>query len=109
MSSTPHDTLCKAVFSQPEHARGALQAVLPAGVAEALDWATLAHCAGSFIDDKMTWRHTDVLFSIEWHRGGAALVYLLFEHQSTSDRQMAFRLLRYMSTTMSTARLWKPT
>jgi len=92
---TPHDALFSAVLGQPEHARGALRSVVPAAVAEALDWASLARCPGSFIDPALRGRHTDLLFSLAWHRGGDALVYLLFEHQSTSDERMAFRLLRY--------------
>ena len=96
MSTSPHDALFKAVFGQPEHARGALQSIVPAAVAEVLDWPTLAPCAGSFIDPALSERHTDVLFSVAWRGGGDALVYLLFEHQSTSDDRMAFRLLRYL-------------
>lgn len=48
MSSSPHDALFKAVFGQPEHARGALRAVMPAVLGDALDWASLAACPGSF-------------------------------------------------------------
>jgi len=101
MSSSPHDSLFKAVFGQPEHARGALQSVLPTAVAEALDWPTLTPCAGSFVDPVLTGRHTDLLFSIAWRHGGEALVYLLFEHQSKADDRMAFRLLRYL------VRIWE--
>jgi predicted transposase/invertase (TIGR01784 family) len=101
MSSSPHDALFKAVFGQPEHARGALRSVVPAAVAEAFDWASLAPCAGSFIDPGLSARHTDLLFSVAWRDGGEALVYLVFEHQSTSDDRMAFRLLRYL------VRIWE--
>jgi len=93
---TPHDALFKAVFGQPEHARGALRAVLPVAIAEALDWATLAACPGSFIDPRLNGQHTDLLFSVSWRAGGDALVYVLFEHQSAPDDWMAFRLLRYL-------------
>lgn len=101
MSSSPHDALFKAVFGQPEHARGALRAVVPTAIAEAIDWPTLAQCSGSFIDPVLSGRHTDLLFSVAWRDGGEALVYLLFEHQSTSDDRMAFRLLRYL------VRIWE--
>src|ERR1044072_3514622 len=101
MSSSPHDALFKAVFAQPEHARGALRTVLPAAVAEALDWQGLAHCAGSFIDPTLKGQHSDLLFSIPWRSGGEALGYLLFEHQSTVDDRMGFRLLRYL------VRIWE--
>jgi predicted transposase/invertase (TIGR01784 family) len=101
MSTSPHDALFKAVLGQPEHARGALRAVVPPAIAETLDWPTLAPCAGTFIDPALGERHTDVLFSAAWRGGGEALVYLLFEHQSTSDSRMAFRLLRYL------VRIWE--
>jgi Putative transposase, YhgA-like len=101
MSSSPHDALFKAVLGQPEHARGALRSVVPTAVAEALDWSSLARCSGNFIDPALSGSHTDLLFSVAWRSGGDALVYMLFEHQSTSDRRMAFRLLRYL------VRIWE--
>src|SRR5262249_18262858 len=36
-----------------------------------------------------------------WRGGGDVLAYLLFEHQSTTDDRMAFRLLRYL------VRIWE--
>ena len=41
MPGNPHDALFKAVFAEPEHARGALQEVVPPAVVQALDWSTL--------------------------------------------------------------------
>jgi predicted transposase/invertase (TIGR01784 family) len=101
MSSSAHDALFKAVFSQPEHARGALRSVVPAVIAEALDWSSLVASPSSFIDQTLGARHADLLFTVAWRDGGEALVYLLFEHQSTSDDRMAFRLLRYL------VRIWE--
>jgi predicted transposase/invertase (TIGR01784 family) len=101
MSSNPHDALFRAIFGELEHARGALRSVVPAAVAEALDWPTLANCSGSFIDPVLNGRHTDLLFSAAWHGGGEAMIYVLYEHQSTSDDRMAFRILRYL------VRIWE--
>lgn len=95
MSSNPHDAMFKEIYAKPEHAAGALRAVVPAVVGESLDWATLARCPGSFVDPALRERHTDLLFSAGWRGAGEALVYLLYEHQSSPDGQMAFRLLRY--------------
>jgi predicted transposase/invertase (TIGR01784 family) len=99
MIPTPHD----ALFGQPEHARGALRAVVPPVLAEALDWQTLALRPGSFVDAALTHQHTDLLYSAMWRDGGEALVYLLFEHQSTPPTEglMAYRLLRYQD------RIWE--
>lgn len=96
MSTGPHDSVFRAIFEQLEHARGALRSMVPGWVAEALDWSSLARESGSFIDPDLVGRQSDLLFQLGWRDGGAALVYMLFEHQSTSDRFMAFRLLRYM-------------
>ena len=103
MISNPHDALFKAVLGQPEHARGALRAVLPAVVAEALDWSTLTLRPGSFVDSALSSEHTDLLYSVAWYGGNEALVHLLFEHQSSPPTEglMALRLLRYQ------ARIWE--
>jgi hypothetical protein len=101
MSTAHHDALFKAVFSHPEHARGALQSVLPAAMIEALDWSTLALQPGSFVDRELNPSHTDLLYAAAWRGGADAPVYMLFEHQSSSDRSMPLRLLRYM------VRIWE--
>ena len=103
MISNPHDALFKAILGQPEHARGTLRAVVPPSLAEALDWSTLALRPGSFVDAALRYQHTDLLFSASCHRGGDALVYLLFEHQSSlpTEGLMAHRLLRYQ------VRIWE--
>jgi predicted transposase YdaD len=101
MSTAPHDALFKAVFGQPEHARGALQSVLPAAMVEALDWPTLVPQPGSFVDRELNPSHTDLLYAAAWRGGAEAPVYVLFEHQSSSDRWMSLRLLRYM------VRIWE--
>lgn len=83
MIPNPHDALFKGVFGQPEHARGMLRAVVPAVLAEALDWSMLTLRPGSFVDAALRNQHTDLLYSTTWNGGGEALVYFLFEHQSS--------------------------
>jgi hypothetical protein len=69
--------------------------VLPPRLAGGIDWSTLTLVGGSFVDEALKERHSDLLFSARLE-GKEMLVYLLFEHQSTVDDHMAFRLLRYM-------------
>lgn len=95
MSRTPHDALFKATFSQVEHAAAALRAVLPPALAARIDFGTLAFRPGSFIDEELAASHSDLLFSARLARS-PILVYVLYEHQSTPEPLMAFRLLRYM-------------
>lgn len=97
MVHEPHDALFKATFSSLEAAAEEFRAVLPAALANALDWSTLALESGSFIEDALKKRFSDLLFSVSpvgapSHR---VLLYLLFEHQSQPRELMAFRLLRY--------------
>src|SRR6187431_719506 len=92
---TPHDALLKSVFRNPENAASELRLVLPERISALIDWSSLELCPGSFIDPQLIERHTDLLFSV---RCGAreARIYILFEHQSTPDGVMPFRLLRYI-------------
>jgi predicted transposase/invertase (TIGR01784 family) len=93
--ATPHDRLFHHVFSSPEHAVGELQALLPPEIARRIDWTTLEALPARFIDPKLAEFRSDVLFSVKLD-GRTVLLYLLLEHQSTSDSLMPFRLLVYM-------------
>lgn len=94
MQPNVHDAFFKEMLSRPEHAASLLQQILPARIAARIDFASLAPCAGSYVDEALKERHSDLLFSVLLE-GRAALIYLLFEHQSTVDGMMSFRLLRY--------------
>lgn len=93
-SSTPHDAAFKAVLTHPQAARDFLDIHLPPSLRELcnLDSLQLAH--GSFIEEDLRACYSDVLWSLTT-RHGEGYVYTLIEHQSTPDRHMAFRLLRY--------------
>ena len=57
----PHDKLFREVFSCPEHAADLLRAALPAELAQAIDWQTLARVQGSFVGAEMREHHADLL------------------------------------------------
>lgn len=94
-STSPHDALFKAAFSDVDEVTPLLRAVLPTQLAEAIDWGSLKLEPGTFVDDALKARVTDLLFVCRVGRRRAFL-YLLVEHQSRSDRWMAFRVLRYV-------------
>src|SRR6185295_13119909 len=100
MTATPHDALFKSTFSQVEHAASILRALLPAPLSAAIDWSTLEVRPGSFIDEALADRHTDLLFSVRI-AGRDARIHVLYEHQSTPDPLMPFRVLRYV------VRIWE--
>ena len=93
--STPHDALFKRTFSDPAHVRDELRAILPPALLALLNLATLRPCPGSFVDQTLAGSHSDLLFSVELS-GQPALLFLLFEHQSTVDPLMPLRMLSYV-------------
>ncbi len=96
---TPHDDFFHLVFSEPENAVGELKHLLPPEVTKRIDWSTLQKLSVDFIDEEFSKRRADVAFSVKLD-GRQVVLYLLLEHQSTSDNLMGFRLLSYM------VRLW---
>lgn len=93
---TPHDSVFRRVLGVPENMASQLRAVLPPDAAARLDLGRLARVPGSFVDEALKWRHSDLLFTAPL-AGRDALVYVLVEHQSSNDPLMAFRMLRYIT------------
>ncbi|MFT3768775.1 MAG: Rpn family recombination-promoting nuclease/putative transposase [Minicystis sp.] len=91
----PHDALFKAAFTDPEHAAGHLRSLLDPAIAARIDFASLEVVPGSFVDEDLRLRHTDLLYRVRVGRK-KALLYVLHEHQSTVDVLMVLRLLTYM-------------
>jgi hypothetical protein len=61
-----------------------------------LDLDQLTRVPASFVDEALKWRYSDLLFTAPLD-GRDAFVYLLAEHQSSTDPLMAFRMLRYVT------------
>jgi predicted transposase/invertase (TIGR01784 family) len=93
---TPHDSVFRRIFGAPENAASQLRAALPPGLAGRLDLGKLTPVPTSFVDEALKWRYSDLLFTAPLD-GRDAFVYLLAEHQSSTDPLMAFRMLRYVT------------
>ncbi len=89
MIPDPHDAFVKVVFGKPEHAQGMLRAVVPAAVAEGLDWSTLALRPGSFVDLALKEQHTDLLYTATWRDGGELLVNFCSSTRARLPRRTA--------------------
>lgn len=95
MSFVPrHDAFFREVFEHPENAVPVLRHVMSTELAELIDWSSLALVSGSHVQDDLAQLHNDLVFTARL-RGTRGLVYVLFEHQSTNDPEMAFRLHEY--------------
>ena len=90
-----HNSLFHLTFSEPEHAASLLRTILPAAVANAIDWRSLRLVPGSFVDEALKTRHTDLLFTARMGRK-PVFIYVVLEHKSGADRWTALQLLRYV-------------
>lgn len=96
----PHDALFRLVFSDPHNTQSELRSVIPPDLAARIDLDALELRHGTFVDEALQHRHTDLLFrtTVDGHD---AYVYLLVEHQRTADQLMALRMLNYQG------RIWE--
>jgi len=94
--SGPHDLFARYTFGHPERAAAELRAVLPAHVVSEVDWSSLRREPGSVVDPELRETESDLLFTARLHTGHPLLLYVLLEHQSSVDRWMALRMLRYV-------------
>ena len=64
----------------------------------ALDWEQLRLESGTFISEELRRSESDLLYSVpvKGNAESELFLYLLFEHQSTSDRWLPLRLLNYL-------------
>lgn len=91
----PHDQLFKETFSHTENAVGFFQNYLPPELRDRLAWDTLKLQPGNYTDEAMRGSESDLLYTVQIDQQ-PALLYCLFEHQSTPDSWMPLRLLRYI-------------
>jgi predicted transposase YdaD len=92
----PHDLFARFTFGHPERAAAELRAVLPPQVVSEVDWSSLRREPGSVVDPELRETESDLLFTVRLHEGRSLLLYVLLEHQSSVDRWMALRMLRYV-------------
>ncbi|WP_371824853.1 Rpn family recombination-promoting nuclease/putative transposase [Serratia sp. JSRIV004] len=91
---TPHDAVFKQFLTHPATARDFLDMHLPPDLRQSCDLNTLKLEPGSFIERDLRAYYSDVLYSLKTGKDDG-YVYALIEHQSSPDKHMAFRLVRY--------------
>ncbi|WP_244427206.1 Rpn family recombination-promoting nuclease/putative transposase [Gordonia amarae] len=82
------------MFTDPENAGSELRSVLPPELTAHIDFNDMVLQEGTFVDENLRHRQTDVLFKTTVQEDDA-YVYVVIEHQSTPDPLMAFRMLQY--------------
>ncbi|WP_145496169.1 Rpn family recombination-promoting nuclease/putative transposase [Yersinia bercovieri] len=91
---TPHDAIFKQFLTHQQTARDFLEIHLPAEYRKICDLDSLQLESGSFIEHNLRAYYSDVLYSLKTQRQDG-YIYALIEHQSSPDKHMAFRLMRY--------------
>ncbi|EOD5329871.1 Rpn family recombination-promoting nuclease/putative transposase [Vibrio parahaemolyticus] len=89
-----HDGLFKSFLTVPETAKDFLDVHLPGHIKQICNLDTLQLQSGSFLEEELVPYYSDVLYSMETE-SGVGYVYALIEHQSSPDKHMGFRLMRY--------------
>lgn len=98
-ATTPHDAIFKAFLYRPETARDFIEIHLPPSLVKLCNLDTLHLESSSFVEENLRQYYNDVLYSVETTKG-CGYIYVLIEHQSSPDENMAFRMLRYAIATM---------
>ena len=93
-SATPHDAIFKHFLRHDAIARDFLQAHLPRELLAQCHLETLQLASGSFVEENLRASYSDILYALQT-RDGPGYIYVLIEHQSTPDKLMPFRLMRY--------------
>lgn len=93
-SPTPHDAIFKQLLAHIDTARDFIDIHLPADLRSLCDLNTLQLESGSFIEEDLRAYYSDVLYSLEINNK-TGYIHVLIEHQSSPDKQMPFRLMRY--------------
>ena len=80
-----HDSYFRATFGAPEQARSLLELTLPKPLADYLGEADLTVVDGSFVDESLRRRQSDLLIRAR-RDGRDNFLYYLIEHRSSPSR-----------------------
>lgn len=90
-----HDIRYKKLFSHPQLIKELLESFVHEDFVKDLDFSTLKRLDKSFITDDFKEKESDLIYSISF-KGTPVYIFLLMEFQSSVDRFMALRFLRYI-------------
>jgi len=99
ISPTPHDSFWKANLNDPKKAKKLIKTHLSKDIVKHADFSTLEAKPTEFIQHNLRSMVSDVLYSVKI-KGKPAYIYFLWEHMSTAEELMAFRLLLYVAEIM---------
>lgn len=91
-----HDELAKKFLTDIATAREFLQIHIPNEIKAKCDFESLTIEAGSYIDDDLRKRFSDIVYKLDLlDKSSCVYVHVLIEHQSTAEKLMPVRILKY--------------
>jgi len=93
--TNPHDRGYKTLFSNPVILRQLFETCVDEPWVKELDFSSLEYLNTEHVDKRLTASQNDMLFQIRFGNNPALLLVIL-EFQSTTDRFMALRVLHYL-------------
>lgn len=93
---TPHDRLFKLLLSDPVRAADFLHMHLLVAIRKLLGDKPPVLVDGSFVDETLGLRQSDLLYRVELCTGREAFVYVPLEHLSKPDPRIPLRLSTYI-------------
>lgn len=91
----PHDRYFRTLMAKPEVAQEFFVKHLPDKIKSIIDLKSLQLQHNSYVDDGLHEQVVDLLYSADFS-GLLGYIYVLVEHQSTPEKLMPFRMLKYM-------------
>ena len=91
-----HDHFVRRTFDVVDHARALLKANLSPELLAGIRLDTLQPAKETFLSADEHEKRLDLLYSAQFVDGEEVLIYLLLEHKSEIDRQIALQLLSYV-------------
>lgn len=83
------------MMTDPKIIKEFFQLYLPSNIKNAINFDTVKHQNSSYVSDELKQQESDLLFTTELNNK-PSYIYILLEHQSSPDKLLAFRILKYI-------------
>lgn len=90
-----HDTVFKLAMSEIRVAKEMIENNLPKDIVKCINLDSLSISNNSYIDHDLKKSHADILYKAKTKSGSETYIYFLWEHQSTYDKNIPLRMLKY--------------
>jgi recombination-promoting nuclease RpnB len=92
----PHDKLSRKFLTNLSVAKEFLTIYLLPEVLAKCDLSSLEIESGSYVEEDLRAHYADIVYRLDLHKSkSSAYVYVLIEHQSSAEKLMPFRILKY--------------